>query len=192
MELTRAIRNYGLIGASPCDGPCPTDPNQPTAPSNTSEVPSSTTSTSAASSTDASSTGASNADTVSTSASSTAAPVRRDAAADLEERQFGGFGGGRGYGGPHRTYGERTDFGIIDYATHVRRPFVPKTSDYIDPIAAPSPTDVAPSSPSVAQPVATETGGIAYHQVFRQTPLAFSEVGDQTEYGNWYVYLRAV
>jgi hypothetical protein len=30
------------------------------------------------------------------------------------------------------------------------------------------------------------TGNVAYHQVYRQTQQAFSEVADQTEYGNWY------
>ncbi|KAF2152142.1 glutaminase GtaA [Myriangium duriaei CBS 260.36] len=33
-------------------------------------------------------------------------------------------------------------------------------------------------------------GGIAYHKVYRQTQLAFSEVNDQTEYGYWY-YMTA-
>ncbi|KAF2149170.1 glutaminase GtaA [Myriangium duriaei CBS 260.36] len=28
--------------------------------------------------------------------------------------------------------------------------------------------------------------GVAYHRLYRQTPLAFSEVNDQTEYGHWY------
>jgi len=35
-----------------------------------------------------------------------------------------------------------------------------------------------------------ETDGIAFHKVYRQTQLAFSEVDDQTEYGNWY-YMTA-
>ena len=30
------------------------------------------------------------------------------------------------------------------------------------------------------------TGGIAYHKFYRQTQLLFSEVADQSEYGNWY------
>ncbi|KAL8822556.1 MAG: hypothetical protein Q9191_006707 [Dirinaria sp. TL-2023a] len=32
----------------------------------------------------------------------------------------------------------------------------------------------------------TAPGGIAYHQFYRQTQLAFSETIDQTDYGNWY------
>lgn len=28
--------------------------------------------------------------------------------------------------------------------------------------------------------------GIAYHKFYRQTQLLFSEINDQTEYGNWY------
>ena len=30
------------------------------------------------------------------------------------------------------------------------------------------------------------SGGIAYHKFYRQTQLLFSEVADQSEYGNWY------
>ena len=33
---------------------------------------------------------------------------------------------------------------------------------------------------------ATATGGIAYHQFYRQTQLLWSETDDQTDYGNWY------
>ncbi|KAI9695264.1 MAG: hypothetical protein M1820_008783 [Bogoriella megaspora] len=32
----------------------------------------------------------------------------------------------------------------------------------------------------------TTANGVAYHQVFRQSQLAFTEDADQTEYGNWY------
>jgi hypothetical protein len=39
-----------------------------------------------------------------------------------------------------------------------------------------------PSPKNVGQ----DAGGIAYHKVFRQTQLAFSETADQTEYGFWY------
>lgn len=33
---------------------------------------------------------------------------------------------------------------------------------------------------------ATATGGIAYHKVYRQTQLLWSETDDQTDYGSWY------
>lgn len=33
---------------------------------------------------------------------------------------------------------------------------------------------------------ATATGGIAYHKIYRQTQLLWSETDDQTDYGNWY------
>ena len=33
---------------------------------------------------------------------------------------------------------------------------------------------------------ATVTGGIAYHKIYRQTQLLWSEIADQTEYGSWY------
>lgn len=33
---------------------------------------------------------------------------------------------------------------------------------------------------------ATTTGGIAYHKVYRQTQLLWSETDDQTDYGSWY------
>ena len=32
----------------------------------------------------------------------------------------------------------------------------------------------------------TAAGGIAYHRVYRQTQLLWSETGDQTDYGYWY------
>lgn len=87
--------------------------------------------------------------------------------------------------GSHRIYGTRTEFGIMNYATHYSHPFVPKTSNYIDPIPAASPAVQAPLQPAYSQPVPTATGGIAYHKVYRQDQLLFNEVGDQTEYGYW-------
>lgn len=36
------------------------------------------------------------------------------------------------------------------------------------------------------------TDGIAYHQVFKQTQLLFSEESDQSEWGNWYYATDAV
>jgi hypothetical protein len=36
------------------------------------------------------------------------------------------------------------------------------------------------------------TDGIAYHQVFKQTQLLFSEKSDQGEWGNWYYVTDAV
>ena len=33
---------------------------------------------------------------------------------------------------------------------------------------------------------AAGTGGIAYHKIYRQTQLLWSETADQTEYGSWY------
>ena len=33
---------------------------------------------------------------------------------------------------------------------------------------------------------ATVTGGTAYHKVYRQTQLLWSETADQTDYGSWY------
>jgi len=43
------------------------------------------------------------------------------------------------------------------------------------------------SSSSSKTPTPTSvTGGIAYHRVYRQTQLAFSETSDQTDYGYWY------
>jgi len=50
-------------------------------------------------------------------------------------------------------------------------------------------SETSTASASAAASEAT-SGGIAYHQVFRQTQLAFSEVLDQSEYGYWY-YLTA-
>lgn len=35
-------------------------------------------------------------------------------------------------------------------------------------------------------PVNLNTGGVAYHQIFRQQQLEFGEIAQQTEYGNWY------
>lgn len=32
----------------------------------------------------------------------------------------------------------------------------------------------------------TDSGNVAYHKVFRQEQLQFTEINDQTEYGNWY------
>ncbi|KAF4552872.1 Glutaminase A-like protein [Elsinoe fawcettii] len=49
--------------------------------------------------------------------------------------------------------------------------------------------DAPPTSP--AEPTPTSfSSGLAYHKVYRQTQLAFSEVNDQTEYGDWY-YITA-
>ena len=125
----------------------------------------------------------------SSAAPTSSAPAqRRDAAAEVDdtvlaERQESGT---RSY----RTYGTRSDFAIIDYATHYSHPFVPKTSNYINPIPQPTATRQAPLLPVYPSPVATVAGGIAYHKVYRQTQLAFSEVGDQTEYGYWYACKR--
>ena len=92
--------------------------------------------------------------------------------------------------GTHRTYGTRTDFSNINYATHYTHPFVPKTSDHVDPIPTASPTFNGLNQPAVESPTPSTVGGIAYHKVYRQTQLLFSEVGDQTEYGYWYVSER--
>ncbi|KKY24377.1 putative glutaminase [Phaeomoniella chlamydospora] len=45
----------------------------------------------------------------------------------------------------------------------------------------------ASSTSSVSTPSSTyPAGGIAYHKVYRQTQLDFSEINDQTEFGYWY------
>ncbi|KAF2226171.1 glutaminase GtaA [Elsinoe ampelina] len=46
------------------------------------------------------------------------------------------------------------------------------------------------SDTATSIPTTSAAAGIAYHKVFRQTQLAFSEVNDQTEYGDWY-YMTA-
>lgn len=52
-----------------------------------------------------------------------------------------------------------------------------------------SASGTASSSSASSSPSGT-SGGIAYHRVYRQTQLAFSEVDQQTEYGYWY-YMTA-
>ena len=43
------------------------------------------------------------------------------------------------------------------------------------------------ASSTSSTPIPTDVaGGIAYHRVYRQTQLAFSETSDQTDYGYWY------
>lgn len=58
----------------------------------------------------------------------------------------------------------------------------------VEPTAAPSTISrirraISPSTNPIRQ---AASDGIAYHQIYRQTQLAFSEVQDQTEYGNFY------
>lgn len=48
----------------------------------------------------------------------------------------------------------------------------------------------SPSSPSSTSATPPAPSGFAYHCVYRQTQLAFSEVNDQTEYGYWH-YMTA-
>ncbi|KAL9055731.1 MAG: hypothetical protein Q9162_003367 [Coniocarpon cinnabarinum] len=159
-----AGKDFGLIGASPAES------------SQTSG--SSASSTADASTTAGSSSTSASASDSSTLSSTTAAAQRRRLEADVDARDAPEH--------HYQTYGTRKNFDIIDYETHYRHPFVPTTSNYVNPIPAASPTTLAPASPSFAQPAASETGGIAFHKVYRQTQLAFSEVGDQTEYGYWY------
>jgi len=84
---------------------------------------------------------------------------------------------------PPKTYGTRTDFGTPSSVTHAvvythapgqgHRP----AHDGSRPTFPHRPWN-PPHNPS--------TGGVAYHQVFRQEQLEFSEINQQTEYGNWY------
>lgn len=85
--------------------------------------------------------------------------------------------------------------GWTSAVTHSGHPFInagraasPTTSPSLSPTSTYANTSSSTSSSVLPGP--TETDGIAYHQIYRQTQLAFSEVDQQTEYGNWY-YLTA-
>lgn len=84
------------------------------------------------------------------------------------------------------TYATNTDFSAP--STPVMHPTTPAsyTSGFINPIPPPSPTRSPTTYAAFAKPSPTNVGGIAYHQVYRQTQLAFSEINQQTEYGDWY------
>lgn len=124
--------------------------------------------------------------TSATATASAAGRVRRDAEAEvhakreiLEERQNDGS---------HKTYGTRTDApGATGTVLHSDFYALPKTSGYIDPHPTTSQARTAtPSSTSGPKPSPSSVGGIAYHKIYRQTQLLWSEIAQQTEYGNWY------
>lgn len=90
----------------------------------------------------------------------------------LEERQ-----------NQHRVYGTKTSYD--GWRTSVyHTPVGPTSSAYHSPV----PT-IQPQSPHPFFEVHANNsspGGIAYHKVYRQTPLLLSETNDQAEWGNWY------
>ena len=75
----------------------------------------------------------------------------------------------------------------FNWMTHYSHPFVPKTSGYVNPIPTPARPADSPPQPLYPSPSPDTSGGIAYHKVYRQTQLLFSETGDQTDYGYWCV-----
>lgn len=90
---------------------------------------------------------------------------------DLEERQK-----------QHHVYGTETQFEVW---TSVQHPHPATTTSHYQ---SPTPT-IRPHAPSPFFDLQTNNsspGGIAYHKVYRQTPLLLSETNDQAEWGNWY------
>lgn len=87
--------------------------------------------------------------------------------------------------GNDTRYGTRTDFNVPASVTHPA-PTVVKQTPFVRPQAVISPIYAETTASPYASPTAAAAGGIAYHQVYRQTQLLFSETADQTDYGNWY------
>ncbi|PNS16328.1 hypothetical protein CAC42_6435 [Sphaceloma murrayae] len=96
--------------------------------------------------------------------------------------------------GEERTYATRTSYD--GWRAAVLQPTdVPRfTPDHRDPTAAEtdaSSVETTNTATTTAMPTPSSAApGVAYHKVFRQTQLAFSEVNDQTEFGDWY-YMTA-
>lgn len=91
-----------------------------------------------------------------------------------------------------QTFGTLVNYdGWMEAVQHVDR-LLPLTPAYGNPSVASPPDGLPPQTNTLvatqaAAPASNNaTGGIAYHQIFRQTQQAWSEVNDQTEFGYWY------
>ncbi|PSK33961.1 transketolase [Elsinoe australis] len=95
-----------------------------------------------------------------------------------------------------KAFGTRTSYdgwrAAVAHPTDAARRFKPGHRNPSAAATTASPTDGNSTATATAGPPTptTSSGGIAYHRVFRQTQLEFSEVSDQTEYGDWY-YMTA-
>lgn len=81
------------------------------------------------------------------------------------------------------VYGTQTAFNVPTGVMHTETPFSATPQDL-----APNPTDgtaQATFSPVAIEGSTTASGGIAYHKVFRQEQLEFSEINQQANWGNW-------
>ncbi|KAI9667071.1 MAG: hypothetical protein M1831_001248 [Alyxoria varia] len=130
------------------------------------------------------------------------AKVRRDAEPDVEFSEFekrdsaghhgkhsgddGDDDGGRRH--DYKRYGTKTAYeGWKDPEgyPHPRTDPV-RTTPAVNPTPTSDPVVQATTSASQTQPLSFAQSGVAYHKVYRQTQLEFSEIEDQAEWGNWY------
>ncbi|KAM0716266.1 hypothetical protein Q7P37_007711 [Cladosporium fusiforme] len=81
-----------------------------------------------------------------------------------------------------KTFGTVTGFSVPTAVTHSAIHTHPPEQGH-----RPPPRESQPShEQSSNSPQETNDGGVAYHKVFRQSQLLFTEINQQTEYGNWY------
>ncbi|KAI9721680.1 MAG: hypothetical protein M1828_005048 [Chrysothrix sp. TS-e1954] len=85
------------------------------------------------------------------------------------------------------TYGTHTAYTGWREAVVHRPSAPPATSGHINPLATAMPTRQKATNTTVpGSDNSTQPSGIAYHRIFRQNQLLFSETSDQTDYGYWY------
>ncbi|KAB8360892.1 hypothetical protein FH972_024625 [Carpinus fangiana] len=86
------------------------------------------------------------------------------------------------------VYGTKTDYS--GWRTAVPHPsdnvLIAQTTPSRDPVPTSVPQLGDPNVDVADPPGAAAAGGMAYHQIFRQTQQEFSEVADQAEWGDWY------
>jgi len=84
-----------------------------------------------------------------------------------------------------KTYGSATAYALQTSVAHPDQPIHGQGQGQRPTHFRPSRISAAPTStPSI--PANPNTGGIAYHQVYRQQQLNFSETNQQADWGYWY------
>lgn len=80
------------------------------------------------------------------------------------------------------TFGSKTAFAVPDVVAHT---MVPIYAEGQGNRPTPSLNQPHPTFSPITVEAAAVGGGIAYHKVFRQTQLEFSETNQQADWGNW-------